>query len=108
MKVTTTATTEIINDSKTEESMIESDEHTNFINTIHSLLNKLMHKYGYSRERATKAMLQELNRSVYPSAIVITEKEVRSNESSSIPEETKRCPMTWMTSGFPEYHIARF
>lgn len=62
-------------------SAVRSLEHQEFIDTVNNVMEVLIVRHGYSRERATKALLQEISRSMGPptgpSTVTATDDQVR-------------------------------
>ena len=77
-----TAQTKTSNNTPTKRSILEirstmeSSEIKEFMITINMALEDLIVRHGYSRDRATKFLLQEIARSILPSTINVTDAEV--------------------------------
>lgn len=53
-----------------------SSELSSFLQAVNNTMGDLIVGQGYSRERATKTILQEIARSVYPSTLNVTDEQV--------------------------------
>lgn len=57
---------------------VASSELSSFLQAVNNTMGDLIVGQGYSRERATKTILQEIARSVYPSTLNVTDEQVSS------------------------------
>jgi hypothetical protein len=53
-----------------------TSEHQDFVETIGSAMEDLIVRHGYSRERATRTLLQEIGRSIAPATVSISDDQV--------------------------------
>lgn len=55
---------------------VTASELPRFLQTVNNILEDLVMRQGYSRERATKAILQEIAHSVYPRTLNVTDEQI--------------------------------